>query len=51
MKTLNVPRDGLAGIEAVLKALVADYKIENWKQIALLVDRDCAALHWQGKRV
>ncbi len=45
----NMPVIGHAALEARFKALIDAYKIEDWEQIALLVDGDSAALHWRAK--
>lgn len=43
------PIVGHPALEAMFAALIATYKIEDWTEVALLVDGDRAAAHWRAK--
>ena len=45
---LGRPAEGLAMIRLIVTALVQTSRFSNWKEIALLVDGEQAALHWRA---
>jgi ketosteroid isomerase-like protein len=49
LQALSTPCCGTEVLRGTIQALIDTFRIDDWKEISLLVDGEKALLHWKGR--